>query len=58
VDLLPESALRDADLLVRLVVAARAVIIFASAAWAFVGFLHAGVRTRRAGVGGSSWRSG
>ena len=47
-DLLPESFLRDAvDLLVRLVEAAGAVIIFAGAAWAFYRFVRAGVRTRR-----------
>jgi uncharacterized membrane protein len=48
VDLLPESFLRDAvDLLVRLVEAAGAVIIFIGAAWAFYRFVRAGVRTRR-----------
>ena len=47
--MLPESVLRDVvDLLVRLVEAAGAVVIFVGAAWAFVRFLRAGVRTRRA----------
>ncbi|HEY6744349.1 MAG TPA: DUF1622 domain-containing protein [Mycobacteriales bacterium] len=48
-EFLPESFLRDAvDLLVRLVEAAGAVVIFAGAAWAFYRFVRAGVRTRRA----------
>lgn len=49
VELLPESLLRDSvDLLVRLVEAAGAVVIFLGAAWAFSRFVVAGVRTRRA----------
>ncbi|MFD1831370.1 DUF1622 domain-containing protein [Streptomyces desertarenae] len=45
VDVLPESALRDVvDLLVRLVEAAGALIIFVGAVWAFGCFLLAGVR--------------
>lgn len=44
-ELLPESALRDAvDLLVRLVEAAGALIIFVGAAWAFGRFLATMVR--------------
>lgn len=49
VDLLPESVLRDAvDILVRLTEAAGAVVIFLGAAWAFLRFILAGIRTRRA----------
>ncbi|MER7485108.1 DUF1622 domain-containing protein [Streptomyces sp. NPDC126497] len=45
VEVLPESTLRDVvDLLVRLVEAAGALIIFVGAAWAFGRFLLAGVR--------------
>lgn len=45
VDVLSESALRDVvDLLVRLVEAAGALIIFVGAVWAFCRFLLAGVR--------------
>ncbi|MFI2511723.1 DUF1622 domain-containing protein [Streptomyces sp. NPDC018972] len=44
-EVLPESTLRDVvDLLVRLVEAAGALIIFVGAAWAFGQFLLAGVR--------------
>ncbi|PJE98051.1 hypothetical protein CUT44_02075 [Streptomyces carminius] len=44
-EVLPESTLREAvDLLVRLVEAAGAVIIFVGAVWAFGRFLLAGVR--------------
>jgi uncharacterized membrane protein len=47
--LLPESTLRDAvDVLVRLVEAAGALVIFGGAAVAFVRFLRTAVRTRRA----------
>ena len=47
VDLLPESVLRDVvDVLVRLVEAAGALVIFVGAVWAFVRFIRAGVRTR------------
>lgn len=45
VEVLPESTLREmVDLLVRLVEAARALIIFVGAAWAFGHFLLAGIR--------------
>ncbi|MEV5273412.1 DUF1622 domain-containing protein [Streptomyces werraensis] len=45
VEVLPESTLRDmVDLLVRLVEAAGALIIFVGAAWAFGHFLLAGIR--------------
>ncbi|MFF3716390.1 DUF1622 domain-containing protein [Streptomyces prasinus] len=45
VEVLPESTLRDVvDLLVRLVEAAGALIIFGGAAWAFGRFLLAGIR--------------
>ncbi|WP_043495754.1 DUF1622 domain-containing protein [Streptomyces viridosporus] len=45
VEILPESTLRDVvDLLVRLVEAAGALIIFVGAAWAFGHFLLAGIR--------------
>ncbi len=44
-ELLPESVLRDAvDLMVRLVEAAGAVIIFVGAVWAFARFVAAGAR--------------
>ncbi|MEU3449160.1 DUF1622 domain-containing protein [Streptomyces thermolilacinus] len=47
VELLPESTLRDAiGVLVRLVEAAGALIIFLGAAWAFVQFVKAGLRGR------------
>ncbi|MEU2181394.1 DUF1622 domain-containing protein [Streptomyces thermolilacinus] len=47
VELLPESTLRDAiGVVVRLVEAAGAVIIFLGAAWAFVQFVKAGLRGR------------
>jgi uncharacterized membrane protein len=47
--LLPESLLRDAvDLLVRLVEAAGALVIFVGAAWAFVQFVRAGITGSRA----------
>ena len=47
--LLPESLLREAvDLLVRLVEAAGALVIFVGAAWAFVQFVRAGVTRSRA----------
>jgi uncharacterized membrane protein len=47
-ELLPESLLRDAvDLLVRLVEAAGALVIFVGAAWAFVQFVRAGLTRRR-----------
>jgi uncharacterized membrane protein len=49
VTVLPESLLRDVvDVLVRLVEAGGAVVIFLGAAWAFVRFVRAGVRTRQA----------
>jgi len=54
-DVLPESALRNVvDLLVRLVEAAGAVIIFVGAVWAFGRFVLVGVRTagRARGVAG------
>jgi uncharacterized membrane protein len=45
---LPESVLREAvDLLVRLVEAAGALVIFVGAAWAFVQFVRAGVTRGR-----------
>ncbi|MER7832020.1 MULTISPECIES: DUF1622 domain-containing protein [unclassified Streptomyces] len=47
VELLPESALRDAiGVVVRLVEAAGALIIFLGAVWAFVQFVKAGLRGR------------
>ena len=47
-ELLPESLLRDAvDLLVRLVEAAGALVIFVGAAWAFVQFVRAGLTRRQ-----------
>jgi len=47
--LLPESLLREAvDLLVRLVEAAGALVIFVGAAWAFVQFIRVGLVRRRA----------
>ena len=47
-ELLPESLLRDAvDLLVRLVEAAGALVIFIGAAWAFVQFVRAGLTRER-----------
>jgi uncharacterized membrane protein len=48
-ELLPESLLREAvDLLVRLVEAAGALIIFVGAAWAFVQFVRTGLNRRAA----------
>ena len=47
--LLPESVLREAvNVLVRLVEAAGAVVIFVGAAWAFVQFVRVGLTRRRA----------
>jgi uncharacterized membrane protein len=47
--LLPESLLREAvDVLVRLVEAAGALVIFVGAAWAFVQFVRVGVTRSRA----------
>ena len=47
-EVLPESLLREVvDVLVRLVEAAGAIVIFIGAAWAFVQFVRAGVERRQ-----------